>query len=422
MDLAASRYRESLLVILTLAARHLGMEQAFLATADRAGTAALTGDVTCVPPDPAAARACTSWTQHQNVQVISADAPLVDTDLLRQADQPAQDGQSSQPYRSYVGVPVHRPGGRVYSVLGCVSSEARPDLGAAEVAYLTLLAEVLESSLASTVEQDAVEHAFADLIATRSLRMAFQPIIDLTDGACRAVEALARFPAALGEPSVAFDNAERVGLRADVEGLAVDQALAALPQLHPRQSVGVNCSPAAACEFDRHAAATGVPLDRVILEITEHTAVASYADIRDHLQPLRQEGLRIAIDDAGAGFASLRHVIELQPDIVKIDRSLICGAPHDSARRAVITTFVLLALEVGATVIAEGIETAAELDVARTLGVDAGQGFLLARPTTDLGQVAGWGARGLLPTRATSTRTRRARSMAPRAHAQPLGA
>jgi EAL domain-containing protein (putative c-di-GMP-specific phosphodiesterase class I) len=120
-----------------------------------------------------------------------------------------------------------------------------------------------------------------------------------------------------------------------------------------------------------------------VLELTEHQAVVSYAAVRERLAPLRAKGLKLAIDDTGAGFASLRHVVELRPDIIKVDRSLVTSIDTDRARRSVVTTFVLLALDIGATVIAEGVETPSELATVSSLGVDEAQGFLLARPTSN---------------------------------------
>ena len=96
--------------------------------------------------------------------------------------------------------------------------------------------------------------------------------------------------------------------------------------------------------------------------------------------PAPQTGLRLAVDDTGAGYASFNHVFELRPDSIKLDRSLVTGIDHDAARRGFVTAIVVLALELHATVTAEGVETPGELDVLRLLGVDTVQGYLLARP------------------------------------------
>lgn len=100
--------------------------------------------------------------------------------------------------------------------------------------------------------------------------------------------------------------------------------------------------------------------------------------------------LRIAIDDAGAGFASLHHIVELEPDIIKIDRSLVDGISSSKALRSIVTGFVLLALDSDATLVAEGVETANDLHVLAALGVDAAQGYLLARPSTDPADLDRW--------------------------------
>jgi EAL domain-containing protein (putative c-di-GMP-specific phosphodiesterase class I) len=128
---------------------------------------------------------------------------------------------------------------------------------------------------------------------------------------------------------------------------------------------------------------SGLPLDRLVIEITEHVAISDYNLQNEALKSLRDRGVRLAVDDTGAGYASLSHVLQLRPDIIKIDRSLIAGVATDPARRSLVTALVLLALDIGATVTGEGIEELAELDMLATLGVDHAQGYLLGRPTID---------------------------------------
>jgi EAL domain-containing protein (putative c-di-GMP-specific phosphodiesterase class I) len=117
----------------------------------------------------------------------------------------------------------------------------------------------------------------------------------------------------------------------------------------------------------------------VVLEVTEHQAITDYAGFREAVDPIRDR-VRIAIDDAGAGFASLRHIVELAPSMVKLDRSLVAGIGEDSARQAVVSGMVQFARSAGLSLIAEGIESDAELIVLRALGVGLGQGYLLGEP------------------------------------------
>ncbi len=117
-----------------------------------------------------------------------------------------------------------------------------------------------------------------------------------------------------------------------------------------------------------------------MLEITEHEAVEDYDSLIDALQDLRAQGVRVAIDDAGAGFASMRHTLQIAPDIVKLDLSLTHGIDSDHARQALATALVSFAEEMGITIVAEGIETEAQLAKLIDLGVRYGQGFYLAEP------------------------------------------
>jgi EAL domain-containing protein (putative c-di-GMP-specific phosphodiesterase class I) len=118
--------------------------------------------------------------------------------------------------------------------------------------------------------------------------------------------------------------------------------------------------------------------------------VDSYLALHRELGPLRQRGLRIAVDDAGAGYASLRHVLELRPDFIKVDRSLIHGIANDHARRVAVSAFLSLALDLGSRVVAEGVEQPDDLATVRELGLHAVQGYLLGRPTTSRDALAEW--------------------------------
>jgi EAL domain-containing protein (putative c-di-GMP-specific phosphodiesterase class I) len=123
-----------------------------------------------------------------------------------------------------------------------------------------------------------------------------------------------------------------------------------------------------------------VPGERVVIEVTEHAAVEDYDALDPVLQRIRGRGGRLAIDDAGSGYASLRHILRLAPDVIKLDVTLTRDIGTDRARRALASALVSFAGEIGATIVAEGIETASEMEALRGLGVHQGQGFHLARP------------------------------------------
>jgi EAL domain-containing protein (putative c-di-GMP-specific phosphodiesterase class I) len=134
-------------------------------------------------------------------------------------------------------------------------------------------------------------------------------------------------------------------------------------------------------------------LNRIVVEVTEHTSIDEDDDsvlaAREHLWAL---GVRLAVDDAGAGYGSLRRILALAPDLIKIDRSLISGVDADPIRGSMVSAVVMFALQSGAALVAEGVETAAELDVLRVLAVDHAQGYFIARPSTDPADWATWRA------------------------------
>jgi EAL domain-containing protein (putative c-di-GMP-specific phosphodiesterase class I) len=146
--------------------------------------------------------------------------------------------------------------------------------------------------------------------------------------------------------------------------------------------LSVNMSPDAILAPEMEDALGDGDLAGLVIEITEHEAVGDYARLSSRLADYRGRGALVAIDDAGAGHASMRHVTQLNPDYIKIDRSLIHDIHLDHAKRALVRSMVTLEKELGAAIVAEGIESAEELGTLRSLGVPFGQGYLLARPAS----------------------------------------
>jgi EAL domain-containing protein (putative c-di-GMP-specific phosphodiesterase class I) len=205
----------------------------------------------------------------------------------------------------------------------------------------------------------------------------YQPIVDLTTGRAIAYEALARFGDGRS-PAVVFDHARRLGAGVEAEAVAIDSALrSGPPPLGARLSVNLSPSGLVA-----EAAVGRLPADlsRFVVEITENELVANDELVGGRLADLRARGALIAVDDAGAGYASLRQVMQLRPDIIKLDRSLISGVHEDPAKRALIRAFVTFARDLGSRVCGEGIEHVDELRALADLDVATGQGYVLGRP------------------------------------------
>ena len=174
-------------------------------------------------------------------------------------------------------------------------------------------------------------------------------------------------------------RAVQLALGVQLELTTIAQALRELDRVPEGAYLAVNCSHHAATS-SQLARLLGSDAGRIVLEITEHEAVEDYVALVTALAPLREMGARIAIDDAGAGFASMRHTLQITPDIVKMDMSLTRGIDADRAKRALAAALISFTEEMDIAMVAEGIETAEELETLATLGVRFGQGFYLAEP------------------------------------------
>ncbi|MGZ8692231.1 MAG: EAL domain-containing protein [Gaiellaceae bacterium] len=220
-----------------------------------------------------------------------------------------------------------------------------------------------------------------DVLDNGRLSMVFQPIVDLEAEVVVGFEALARFPFAPDRPTETwFTEAAAVGLRLELELAAVKAALEVLPEAPVGPYLSVNAMPDTLASDGLAELLAAAPAERLVLEITEHAPVRDYEALNTAMQRMRGRGVRLAVDDAGSGFASLRHILQLAPDIIKIDIALTRNVYKDPARRALAAGLISFAAELGATIVAEGIQSRQELDALRELGVRYGQGFYLGRP------------------------------------------
>jgi EAL domain-containing protein (putative c-di-GMP-specific phosphodiesterase class I) len=274
------------------------------------------------------------------------------------------------------------------------TSEAR--IAVLEASALMSQAQGARSAVHADLGPNAVaaRQRMVDLLERGKLTIAMQPIIDVQRDGCVMAEALARFPDGRG-PDVWLREAQEMGLGVELELLAVRTALARTPELPPDVGVSINASPSLILDprLAEMIYESGIPLERLTLEITEHAAVTEYDAITDALLVLRERGVQLAVDDMGAGYASFSHVLKLRPDIIKLDRSLVVDIATAPAKRAFVTAIVLLALELDATITAEGVETPEELATVESLGVDHAQGFHLGRPETLASTWRSWSGR-----------------------------
>jgi EAL domain-containing protein (putative c-di-GMP-specific phosphodiesterase class I) len=250
------------------------------------------------------------------------------------------------------------------------------------------------------------------VLEQRAITSVFQPIVDLGTGRLAGVEALARFARLpVRGPDAWFAEADAVGLLLELELEAVRTALDGLPSIPGDAFLAVNASPTTVVSDGFADALEGAALERIVIEVTEHADVSDYGSLGAALEPLRRSGLRVSIDDVGAGISSLRHVVMLSPDMVKIDASLTAGVDRDDARHAVVAALAACASQLGARSVAEGIEHRDQLETLIGLGVELAQGFLLAEPGS-LSELAGDHVFGAARRRAPGVKP----------HSMPLGA
>jgi len=218
--------------------------------------------------------------------------------------------------------------------------------------------------------------------AYRSLETVFQPIVDLQSGRPVGVESLARFNLSPARPpNEWFLEAAELGLGVQLELVALRSALEQLHRLPSGLYLSLNASPTAMMAPQFLETITRVPADRLVLEVTEHTEIDDYPRFGSAIDHLRSNGARLAVDDAGSGYASFLHVLNLRPDVIKLDIGLTRGIDADPARRALGSALLHFGFEAyRASMVAEGIETAGELQTLRDLGCGFGQGFYLGRP------------------------------------------
>lgn len=239
-----------------------------------------------------------------------------------------------------------------------------------------------EAAVAEHEERTSIIRTYLEDPA--QLEMVFQPIVTVDDRRVVGAEALARFKGRPPRPpNELFGEAAEVGLDVELELLAVRRAIEAVANLPDGTYLSLNTSPRTFADpsFLLLLLEPHVPTSRLVVEMTEHASVTNYELMRGVLDKVRRLGVRIAVDDAGAGYSNLHHILNMQPDIIKLDRALTRDVDRDPVRRALASAMVVFSNEIGATLVAEGVERREELDVLRSAGVKYVQGYLLGTPS-----------------------------------------
>lgn len=298
------------------------------------------------------------------------------------------------PIGSHVSIPIRKPDGSPYGMFCCLSPTPNRSLNPRDLDVMRMFSDVvsreINGEIASRMRETEIRSRIEATLRDGQFSLAYQPIFELGAKAPSGFEALCRFSAEpYRTPDVWFAEAEKIGLQMDLELAVVERALDGLSDLPEGVYVSINLSPQTVIETDLYAALKGYPLERIVLELTEHATVTDYDSLLGNLAPLRFDGMKLAVDDAGAGYSGLQHILRLRPDMIKLDMTLTRDIDRDWPRRSLAAALVHFAAETRAVIVAEGIETAGELRALQDLGVHRGQGYFLGRPQ-DLEAARAW--------------------------------
>ncbi|MYZ47082.1 EAL domain-containing protein [Rhizobiales bacterium L72] len=289
------------------------------------------------------------------------------------------------PIGAYMSVPIWLPDGSHYGMFCCFRADPDPSLNDRDLRMMKVFAEIagfeISRDLEAEREATAKRERIGRLIAEGRLSVVYQPIWDVRELVPVGMECLTRFSALPARsPDEWFAEAAETELGSVLEIAALRNAFAGWGALPEHVYLAVNASPKTVLGDAFREALDSVPVERLVLEITEHAPVEDYNLFLSAIQPLRRAGLRLAVDDAGAGYSTLQHILNLSPDFIKLDMALTRNIDRDPVRRALASALVAFARDTGSTVVAEGVETESELAALKTLGIDRAQGFFLARP------------------------------------------
>jgi EAL domain-containing protein (putative c-di-GMP-specific phosphodiesterase class I) len=285
--------------------------------------------------------------------------------------------------RSFVSVPVSLSDGTLYGTFCAAGFTADNQLTKRDQALM----EVLASAAATLIEPGVQERSREAAIRARlepvfnagELSVVLQPIVSLVNGARVGAEALSRFPAEWRmAPNEVFAEATSIDVGVELELLAAQRAIDNLPIISGYLSI--NFSPETLLDDRCRQLLERTPCERIIVELSEHAPVHDYEALAAVLSPLRDKGMRLAIDDVGVGFSSLRHIVVSAPDLIKLDLSIVTGVATDQVLRTLSRSLAEFGHEVGASVVAEGVETREDAVALREAGVDFGQGWYFGRP------------------------------------------
>jgi EAL domain-containing protein (putative c-di-GMP-specific phosphodiesterase class I) len=305
-----------------------------------------------------------------NAQLLDAANELAATKLV--------------PVGGHLSVPIYLTDGKLFGTYCTFCRHARMDLNDRDHALIRVFADItaslIENSKKEFKELKSRRNQIEKAIQDRDYYAVFQPIFHIKNNKLWGYEALTRFNQLKGTPDKIFEQADELGLGTQLGIEVIACALADSASFPQTVFINLNATPelilsGKLAEFF----ASYTSLNRYVLEITEHVIIQDYQEILLAIAPLRKKGMRLAIDDTGAGYASFRHILLLKPEIIKLDISLIRDIDQNEGKQALASALVAFSRRGKHLLIAEGVETKEELAALRALGVDLVQGYLFSK-------------------------------------------
>lgn len=306
----------------------------------------------------------------QNAQLLAAANELAATKLV--------------PVGGHLSVPIYLTNGKLFGTYCTFSRHAKMDLNDRDHALIRVFADItaslIENSKKEFKELESQRSKIENAINDRDYHAVFQPIFHIKNNKLWGYEALTRFNNLKGTPDKIFEQADELGLGSKLGVQVMACALEDGMSFSQSLVLNLNATPELILSGALIELFAGYDdLSRYVLEITEHVVIQDYQEIQLAIAPLRKKGMRLAIDDTGAGYASFRHILLLKPEIIKLDISLIRDIDQSEEKQALTAALVAFSRRGNHLIIAEGVETDAEMVTLRALGVDLVQGYLFSR-------------------------------------------
>ena len=287
---------------------------------------------------------------------------------------------------SYLGAPIVLNDGEVYGTFCCFSHTPNDSLNERDLALMKIFADIaarhIDKQLHKNQEDNQIKKRITEVLNNHEVKTVFQPVFHVDQQKVIGYECLSRFTSTpYRTPDVWFQQAESVGLGEELEIMAIEAAIDKMSAFSNNTSFSLNISPEYVINGAVERALTQHILDKkIVLEVTEHAQITDYRAFRNAVESLRNQGVRLAIDDVGAGYSNFQHILELGADIIKLDISLIRNIDTDTSRKALTAALIAYAKETACEVLAEGVETQEEFHELVRLGVKKIQGYFISQP------------------------------------------